>query len=203
MWLSLLLFCAPSFAGDFTVSTPGSAVRGNLWLGEGPATVAASGATYVANRFQLGAELHLLTDYRLLLGWTLVDEISSAESATLVGQVSRTSTDLSAGYFVVPDRLWLQYSFVASSVHGSEVIGYDHAYGHGPALGWRFYDGESMNLALVAGYVHMSAKTISVVDLLTQQNLSATYPSADMFSLTVRIGLDLGGRREIRALGNK
>jgi hypothetical protein len=198
-WI-LLVACALSPRGaraddDFKVLSPGSAVRGHLWVGDGLANLWSAGTDYLGNRFRVGAEIHLGEDYRYLLGITLVDEIASGESAPVVGDLSRNGLTLDAGYFVVPDRWWVKYSFLFADVHGDQVLGFYRAHGHGVSVGYRFWEKGKTNLSAELGYLYVQPRTISLFETATGAPAGdAHFPAANVLSLSVRLGLDLGGR---------
>ncbi|MGZ3711047.1 MAG: hypothetical protein ACXVBE_04790 [Bdellovibrionota bacterium] len=196
----LLLFTALPCAradepGGFKVLQPGTAVRGHIYLEDGPASVwSGNHSEYVANHFGLGLELQWGNDYQYFAAWVPVDSLSSAESAAPMGELTRESMNLEVGYFLVPDRWWLKYSFLFESVNGREVWGYKNTHGHGLSTGYRFFDRDKMNVTAVLGYQYIQNCPVTLVDNFTGAEIGSVYPQAHVLSLAIRFGLDLGGR---------
>lgn len=196
----LLAFAAPTGAaggdpGEFQVLQPGTAVRGHFYVEDGPASLwSGNHNEYIANHFRLGLELQWGRDYQFFAAWVPIDELSSAESVNPMGELARDGMDLEAGYFLIPDRWWIKYSFLFESVRGHDVWGYKSTYGHGVSTGYRFFDREKMNVTAVLGYQYIQPCSVSLVDNFTGVEIDSTYPQAHVLSLAIRIGLDLGGR---------
>lgn len=181
--------------GDFRVLNPGSPVRGNVYVADGPASLwSGNHSTYVANRFRLGLEIQWGRDYQWFAAWQPVDELSSAESAQPMGSLTRDGMDLDFGYFFVPDLWWVRYSFVFEGVRGDNVWGYKGTHGHGLSFGYRFYDRDKVNIAVELGYQYLQPDPITLIDNVTGAQTGASYPQAHVLSLCVRVGLDIGGR---------
>jgi hypothetical protein len=190
-----ILFCfgaAAAHAEQYEVLPQRSNMRGHLWVSEGPGLVTAENVS-AANRFRLGIELQFGEDYRFDLGWTLLDNISSGETSAVVGNVSRSASDLNVGYYLVPDRLWLMYSLHFESVHGDNIGGYVSGYGHQLALGYQLYANRNMNIGVELAYLYMSPVTTKTFDYTTNLPGSATYPTAQIWSLNFKMGVDFGG----------
>ncbi len=197
LWL-LCLISPPCLAGEesgFRVLQPGTALRGAIWLSDGPAALWSSQhSTYLANRVQLGTELAWGQDYQWFVSWIPLDDLSSAESAQPMGSLSRNGMDFAAGYWLVPDRWWIKYTFLIESVRGDSVSGYETAHGHGVAAGLRILDDESFNLSAELAYQYIQPLPFTLVDNNTGASSAASYPSANVLSLSLRVGLDIGGR---------
>src|SRR6185312_3667988 len=92
---SLAPMCAHA---QYEIVPQGTPVRWNFWLSDGPARINSTD-TFWGNHFQIGADAHFLKDYRLILGLTLIDLLSSGETSSDVGNISRYGFDLRVGVF--------------------------------------------------------------------------------------------------------
>ena len=169
-----------------------SPVRWNFWLSDGPAQVDSSNNS-LGDRFRLGADAQLLQDYRLILGVTLFDILASGESSTDVGAISRYGFDLRAGYFLVPDALFVEYGLYLGEIKGSNIFGWSGTIGHSFGLGWRFLSREKFNFAVEANYLFIGSQTTATFNPFTGATGVSIYPRANVYSLNFRVGFDLGG----------
>lgn len=188
-----MLGLEPGALAQYTVEQQGSAVRGNLWIGDGLAGVFSANRS-LGNRFRLGGELQFGDDYQYIVGITLFDRIWSGENSASVGGVQRQSTDFYLGYFLVPDRLWLMYSLQVEDVSGNAVIGSVTVIGHQLSVGYRFYQNGQFNLALEAAYLFNPSDAASTYNYSTNTGGNVSFPPANIWSLNLRVGLDIGGR---------
>lgn len=193
----LLLIAGICQADDQYEIVPAShrnGTRAHLWLSDGPTDVVSSNQS-IGNRFRLGAELQFGPDYRWIFGLTVLDILSSGETSNIVGDISRVGWDFDFGYFFIPDRLWLEYSFQLGTVHGSNIGGHVGTIGNALDLGYRFYNQNGINLAVNAGYIHIQSETVGTFDFVNQVSGSATYPSANVYTLALVFGFDTGEYR--------
>jgi hypothetical protein len=177
---------------DYYRSEHRNGIRGHFWLSDGPADVVSSNQS-VGNRFRLGGELQFGSDYRWILGATLLDILSSGETSSDVGDISREGWDFDFGYFFIPNRLWLEYSFQLGTVHGSNIGGHVGTTGHALDLGYRFFNQNGVNLAIDAGFLHVESETVQTFDFYNQNLGSATYAGANIWSLSLVLGFDYWG----------
>jgi hypothetical protein len=187
-----LLLCAPAARAQeqYQVVPHQEGGRWNVWASEGPINVLSNNQSYWGNRFRLGGEVHLGDDHRWILGLTLLDFMSSGEATPDVGGISRAGIDFSAGVFLVPDKLWLMYSFQLQDLRGSRISGGVAAYGNEIALGYRFFESGQFNISADLGYLYVGSESVNVIDLTTGLPATATYPSCDIISLGIRFGVD-------------
>jgi hypothetical protein len=193
-----LLTATRSFAeaqgqGDYEVVHHGSVVMGHVWVGDGIADVGSSNNS-VGNRLQFGAQVQFGPDYRFLIGWTMFDLLSSGESTPGTGNIARTGTDFDAGIFIIPQTFWIEYSLYLGEVRGDNIRGHANTNGQSASAGYRFYDKDQVNLAIELAYQHLTSETIPIYNFSTQQNGSAYYPFANVWTLSLRVGFDIGGR---------
>ncbi|MDR3608136.1 MAG: hypothetical protein P4M08_12240 [Oligoflexia bacterium] len=179
--------------GGYEVIPRGTPVRGHFWISDGIADVSSSNQS-AGNRFRIGGEAQLGPDYRFILGITAFDLLSSGESSTDVGDISRYNWDFNFGLFIVPDVLWAEYSFQLGNVSGSNIAGDVGTTGHGLTVGYRFYDKNKVNIGVEFGYQHIFSENVSTFNWATQAVGNATYPGANVYSLSVVFGVDVGGR---------
>jgi hypothetical protein len=166
-------------------------VRWHLYLEDGPADVVSSNQS-VGNRFRLGGELQVGSDYQWIFGATLLDILSSGETSDTVGDISREGWDFNIGYFFVPDRLWAEYSFQLGTVHGSNIGGHVGTIGNGVDLGYRFLNQNGFNLALDVGYIHIQSETVGTFDFVSQNFGQVTYPGVNVWTVGLVFGFDVG-----------
>ncbi|MBI3544915.1 MAG: hypothetical protein HY075_16710 [Deltaproteobacteria bacterium] len=190
--LGALALAAPARA-QYTIERPGTAVRGQLWAGEGAAGVFSANRS-AGHRLRIGADIQFGDDYQFDVGWTFLDRIFSGETSTSVGDVSRRGTDLNLGYFPVPDKLWVMYSLHIEDTSGSSIIGSVTALGHQASVGYRFYSRKALNLAVEAAYLFIGSYDVSTFNYSTNVAGGAKFPAARIWSLNLRIGFDIGGR---------
>lgn len=189
--LLFLLACAPAArAQEYQVVPHEEGGRWHVWASEGPIDVLSGNQSYWGNRFRLGGEVHLGDDRQWILGLTFLDFISSGEATTDVGGISRAAVDFSAGYFIVPSKLWIMYSFQLQDLRGSRISGSVAAYGHELSAGYRFFESGQFNISVDLGYLYIGSESVNVIDLTTGAPAIATFPSADVISLGVRFGVD-------------
>ncbi len=176
---------------QYHVEPEGSFIRGNLWIGDGLAGVYSSNAS-PADRFRIGGEIHLGDDYQLILGMVFLDRIWSGETSSSVGDISRRGTDFEFGYFFVPDKFWAMYTLILEDLSGSAVIGMTSTVAHQASIGYRFYRTGSFNLALEAAYIISPSFTASTYNFATGASGTAMFPTANIWSLNLRVGFDIG-----------
>ena len=164
-------------------------VYGHLWLSDGPALIL-SDNTSLGNRLRLGLDMRLGHLSRYDIGFTILDMISSGETSSSVGDISRFGSGPNFGYFLIPDKLWLIYTFDIASIRGSRVSGSVSSYGHQLELGTRLYSSDSVTVSAELGYLYLPIVTVPVFDLNSNNIGSATYPSAQIFSLSFVLGFD-------------
>lgn len=190
--VTLSMLCLePMALAQYTVERAGTGMRGNLWIGDGLAGVYSSNVS-AGDRFRVGGELQFGDDYQFILGATLFDRIWSNENSASVGHISRESTDFNFGYFLVPDRLWLMYSLQLEDVSGNAVIGSVTVIGHQLSIGYRFYENGQFNMALEAAYLFNPSDSASTFNYMTNASGTASFPPANIWSLNLRLGLDIG-----------
>lgn len=185
-------FVANAAQAQYTVVPQGSFVRGHLWIGDGVAGVFSSNKS-AANRLRFGGEVQFGEDYQFILGWTFLDRISSGETSTSVGDISRRSTDFNFGYFVEPDKLWLMYSLLLTDVSGSTVIGTVSPIGHQASVGYRFYSHGAFNLAVEGAYLFIPSYEASTYNYSSNVASGVKFPAANVWSVNLRIGFDVWG----------
>jgi hypothetical protein len=192
-----VLFCTLGLAlarpahAQYTVESQSSFARGNLWIGEGIAAVESANSS-VGHRFRLGGELHLAEDYRFILGLVFLDRIWSGESSGSAGEIARGSFDFELGYFVLPDKLWLMYSLAIQELTGSAVIGTVSPLGHQFSVGYRFFSNRYFNLSLEGAYLFSPTYVATTFNYSTNAGGTAVFPVANIWSLNLRIGFDIG-----------
>jgi hypothetical protein len=179
-------------AEEFEVVPRTTGVRGHFWLADGPADIYSANQT-AGNRFRLGAEAQFGSGYRFIAGGTLIDLLSSGETSSGVGDISRAGWDFNFGYFLVPDRLWIEYSFQLGTVHGSFIGGHVGTTGHGLNIGYRFYNADNFNIGVEAGFLHIFSETVGTYDYFNNFVGNATYPGANVWSISAVVGFDVGG----------
>ena len=145
------------------------------------------------NRLRFGGELHLGQDYRYLVGLTLGDYISSAESDPWVGDLHRSGSDIELGYFLIPSRLWIKYSFYLGGVSASQVAGAIFNDGQGLSVGLRVVQGSSANLAIELGYLYLFSASTPAFNFGSQTITQVVFPHASIVSLGLRLGFDING----------
>lgn len=180
-----------SAEAQYTVIPEGSGARGHIWIGDGIAGLYSSNAT-VANRFRLGAEAHLGDDYQFILGITLFDRFWSGETSASTGAITRRSTDFNLGYFVIPDQLWVMYSLMMVDATGTAVIGGVSILAHQLSVGYRFLSKGPFNLALEAAYTYSPPNIATTVNFSNNATGTVDFPNANILSLNLRIGYDMG-----------
>ena len=194
--ITLLTLTMSSFAQEYEIVEPGTAVRWNFWASEGLIYLRSSNTSF-GNRFRLGGEVHFSPDYRWLFGITIFDVISTKEySSGLLGNLSRGGTDLDFGYFLVPDRLWIKYSLVFGEVESDNILGPVDNLGHSLSLGYRFYNRKQFNIAVELSYLYFQQAQADYFDPSTNTFGTATYPPANSLSLNFKLGFDIGGRSD-------
>jgi hypothetical protein len=195
IWIMALLALAspPAFTEEpaYEVLPAESTMDWQLWVGEGPTQVSSSAQSFWGNRFRLGVELLVGKHRRWIFGLTVLDFISSGESTPDVGGISRDGSDLAVGLFIVPDLLWAQYALHFEEIRGSRISGHESAFGHQLELGARLGSTGSMNLDLVLGFLYVPSQSVAFVDIPTDRLGSANYPTADIWSVGLRVGFDL------------
>jgi len=189
-----LAYGAETQEAPYRVLPEGTVVRGNLWIGDGIVEIFSPGVSTVGNRFRLGGELHFGNNYEYILGLTLVDRIWSSESAIQIGTISRSSLDVSFGYFVVPDKVWLMYSLLFQDLSTNGVVGSVSVLGHQLSVGYRFFTDGSFHVALEGAYEFIPSYTAVTYNFGTGATGTANFPLANIWSLNARIGFDIGGR---------
>jgi hypothetical protein len=193
LWCVLLTHVAAA-ADEYEVVPSQTPVRGHLYLSDGPVEVSSSNASW-GNRFKLGGEIHLGKDYQYLLGLTFYDLFTTGESSPDIGGISRFGSDVDVGYFILPDRLWLKYSFFFGNVSTDRIFGNVGNIGNGLSIGYRFYSNRKVNVAVEASYLHLRSETEPTYNSLGAFVGDATYPLANLWSLGFRVGFDIGGRQ--------
>lgn len=171
-------------------------MRGHFWLSDGPTEVFSANQS-VGNRLRVGADFQFGSDCRWILGATLFDLITSGESSNIVGDISREGWDFDFGYFIIPDRLWVEYSFQLGSMSGSNIGGHVGTSGNALDVGYRFYNHNGVNLAVDVGYLHIQSESVETIDF-SNQTLgrtfgTATYPGANIWTVALVFGFDTGG----------
>lgn len=188
----LLLFSHVANAEEYEVLPHKAEARGRFWASEGPAFVISENSS-AANRFRLGIDLRLGPYSRFDIGWTIIDVISSSgERAESVGDISRFGSGPNFGYFVIPDRFWVMYTFNIESVKGSRVSGSVTSYGHQLGLGYRFYSNQDVNLSAELDYLYVPTVSVPVLDVNDNGAGTASYPAAQIWSISLVLGFDIG-----------
>jgi hypothetical protein len=196
--VSFLFFTNFAFAQDPPASAPQQQydvlphrgeTYGHIWLSDGPALVSSEN-TSVGNRFRLGLDLRTGHLSRYEIGWTIVDSISSGETAGSVGDISRNGSGPNFGYYIIPDKLWLMYTFDIGSVKGTRVSGNVTSYGHQLEVGTQLYSNDYVSVGAELGYLYLPSVTVPVFDINSNNIGSANYPSAQIFSLNFVVGFN-------------
>lgn len=175
-------------AQQYEVLRPIPPVRGYFWVSDGPGLTSAENNS-ANNRFRLGLGIELGNDHRFTLGWTILDQISSGETSSSVGDIARSSSGPNLGYYFIPYRLWMTYTFDIESVTGSRVTGSVTTYGHQLGLGYRIYDGPTVNFGTELTYLYSTQVSVPVLDAATKTVGSANYPSAQIWNLNLLLGV--------------
>lgn len=162
-------------------------------MGDGAAAVLSSNKSG-GNRVRVGGEVHLGDDYQYIIGWTFFDGIFSGETSSSAGDISRRAIDFNFGYFVVPDKLWAMYSLQLANVTGSSALGTVSTLGHQASVGYRFFTKRVFNIAVEAAYLFVESYNATTYNYSTNVTSSVTFPPANIWSLNLRFGFDLGGR---------
>jgi hypothetical protein len=176
-----------AMAEDYEVLPALPVARGQILLSDGPALVNAENHA-TENRFQLGIDYQFGRDLRLQLGWTIFDFFSSGESSAEVGQVSRGGSGPNIGYFIIPEKLYLMYTFSMESVAGSRVTQDVSAHGHQLTLGYRIFSTEDIQIGAQLSYLSVSSVTVPIFDQPSNSYQTATYPGAQIWNLSLAVG---------------
>lgn len=190
---ALSFFLLETAQAQYEVVPQGTLVRGNLWISDGLAGVFSTNGS-AGDRLRIGGDLHFGDDYQYILSLTLIDRIWSGETSPLVGNITRSSSDLGFGYFVLPDCLWLMYSLQFQDVGSNGVIGTVSVLGHQLSVGYRFYSSHNLNMTLEGAYQFIPSYVATTYNYATGITGSASFPAANIWSLNLRIGFDMGGR---------
>lgn len=186
-----ILITSVARAQEYEVLPHRSNAYGQIWASDGISFVQSENHS-VGNRFRLGVDLRFGDESRYLVGWTLLDYINSGEHAAAVGDITREEGGPNIGYFLIPDRLWVVYTFELGGATGSRVSGSVGTYGHQLSLGYKFLPENQFGLSAELNYLYLSPVTVPVLDLSTNSGASATYPSAQVWTLALVVSFDLG-----------
>lgn len=190
-----LLLCGLAFsvyvsAQDYDVLPHNtSSVRGRLSVMDGLTYINGANDS-LANRYGLSLDLQIGPKHRFDLGWTVIDVISGSEHDPAVGNIDRDGDGPNIGYFIIPDQLWLMYTFESVSIRGSRVSDSVVSRGHQLAVGYRFYTYQSFNLSAQLSYLYAPRVTVPVLDLPSKTVNDATYPAAQIWTLGLVFGLE-------------
>ncbi len=102
--------------------------------------------------------------------------------------------DFDFGYFLIPDKFWLKADLHLEDEHGSDFHGYHGTLGYGATAGWRFYDLNNVNLNLELSYLYIQSRSLNEYNFNSGTFSEANFPAANVFSLSFRVGFNLGGR---------
>jgi hypothetical protein len=166
-----------------------SSVRGHLGIMDGLTYIQGSSST-LANRYGLTLNLQIGPQHRFDIGWVVIDVVSSGEHSPEVGSIERDGSGPTLGYFLIPDRLSLHYTFESQSVRGSRISDSVTSHAHQLAVAYRFYMYQNFSLSAQMSYLYAPRVTVPVLDIPAQTVVDATYPAAQIMTLGLVIGLD-------------
>ena len=115
--------------------------------------------------------------------------MSGGESSSAVGSIARSGTGVNVGYFLVPEKVVLIYTFLFEGVSGSRISNGVTTVAHQLALGYRFYSNDTIHIGVNVAYLYAPAVTVPIFDLPSQSYSNVTFPSAQAFSLGLTAGV--------------
>ena len=85
------------------------------------------------------------------------------------------------------------YSLELADVSGSAVIGTVGVLGHQASVGYRFFQDGALSLGLELAYLFLPSYHASTFNFSTGTSGDVSFPVAQVWSLNLRVGFDVGG----------